>query len=179
MPARNYQRGEISLAWIKPLISNISRLTKTLSKVSDKLLRMESHLNDFTDNHDHDHASVINKKWEEHDPTVFSRDPPKVSINTEGDSSSSSVATVDRLNQQIDVVDQDLSNGNINENKSQHVDTTTIGNYIPLDNDVVAKLSEIVETFREDSGTSLNEEQKITEPGDQEKVFICTFFYLF
>ena len=78
--------------------------------------------------------------------------------------------TNDRLNQQIDVVDQDLSNGNINENKFEHVETTTIGNYIRLDNDVVAKLSEIVETFREDSGNSLNEDQKITGPNDEEKV---------
>lgn len=141
---------------------------------------MENHLNDFTGNHDQDHASVINKKWEEHDPEVFSRDPPKVSINTEGDSSSSSMATItnDHLNQQIDVVDQDLSNGNINENNSEHVATTTIGNYIPLDNDVVAKLSEIVETFREDSGTSLNQDQKINDRGDEEKVCIFNFLSL-
>ena len=85
--------------------------------------------------------------------------------------------TNDRLNQQIDVVDQDLSNGNVNEKKSEHVETTTIGNYIRLDNDVVAKLSEIVETFRDVSGSSLNEDEKITTPGDEEKVKVL--FYLF
>lgn len=134
---------------------------------------MENHLNDFTHDHDQDHASVINKKWEEHDPASFNPDPAKASVNTERVSSSmATLATItnDPLNQQIDVVDQDLSNGNINENKSEHVDTTTIGNYIRLDNDVVAKLSEIVETFREDSGNSLNEDQKITGPNDEEKV---------
>ena len=130
---------------------------------------MENHLNDFTHNHDQDHASVINKKWEEHDPASFNPDPTKAAINTERDSSSS-VATNDPLNQQVDVVDQDLSNVNVNENKSEHVESTTIGNYIRLDNDVVAKLSEIVETFREDSRSSLNEDEKITKPGDEEKV---------
>ena len=128
---------------------------------------MENHLNDFTHNHDQDHASVINKKWEEHDPT--NQDPTKASINT--------VATNDHLNQQVDVVDQDLSNGNVNENKSEHVDSTTIGNYIRLDNDVVAKLSEIVETFKEDKATSLNEDQKTTEPGNEEKVSIFAFLF--
>ena len=136
---------------------------------------MENHLNDFTHNHDQDHASVINKKWEEHDPASFNQEPAKTSINTERDSSS--VASIDRLNQQVDVVDQDLSNGNVNENKSEHVDSTTIGNYIRLDNDVVAKLSEIVETFKENSATSLNEDQNITEPSDEEKVFIFTFCF--
>ena len=128
---------------------------------------MENHLSDFTHNHDQDHASVINKKWEEHDPTSFNPAPAKVSVNTDGVSPSKATITND-LNQQIDVVDQDLSNSNINENKSEHVDTTTIGNYIRLDNDVVEKLSEIVETFREDSGSSLKEDQ--TEPSDEEKV---------
>ena len=79
--------------------------------------------------------------------------------------------TNDRLNQQIDVVDQDLSNGNINENKSEHVETSTTGNYIRLDNDVVEKLSEIVESFREESGTSLN------GSGDEEKV--KRFYFIF
>ena len=86
--------------------------------------------------------------------------------------------TNDRLNEQTDVVDQDLSNGNINENKFEHVETTTIGNYIRLDNDVVAKLSEIVETFREDSGSSLNEELEITTPADEEQVKILFFFLM-
>ena len=125
---------------------------------------MENHLNDFTQNHDQDHASVINKKWQEHRQTSFRQDPGKVSTNTEP----SFTATNDDLDQQIDVVDQDLSNGNINE---KHVDTSTTGNYIRLDNDVVEKLSEIVESFREESGTSLN------ESGDEEKVKRFYFYF--
>ena len=122
---------------------------------------MENHLNDFTQNHDQDVASVINKKWEEHRQTSFSQDPAKVSTTTEP---SFTATANDHLNQQIDVVDQDLSNGNINENKSEHIETSPTGNYIRLDNDVVEKLSEIVESFREESGTSLN------GSGDEEKV---------
>ena len=128
---------------------------------------MENHLNDFTQNHDQDLASVINKKWEEHRQTSFSQDPAKVFTTTEP----SFKATNDHLNQQIDVVDQDLSNGNINENKSEHVETSTTGNYIRLDNDVVEKLSEIVESFREQSGTSLN------GSGDGEKVKRFYFYF--
>ena len=170
MLTTSYPRGELNLdtgTSTGPTSHLKSRHTKTLSKVSDKILRMENHLNDFTQNHDQDLASVINKKWEEHRQTSFSQDPAKVSTTNEP----SFTATNDHLNQQIDVVDQDLSNGNINENKSEHVETSTTGNYIRLDNDVVEKLSEIVESFREQSGTSLN------GSGDGEKVKRFYFYF--
>lgn len=135
---------------------------------------MENHLNDFTQNHDKDHVSVINKKWEEHRPATSNPVPANAYTNPEGEST----ATVknDRLNQQIDVVDQDLSNDKMNENKSEYVENSTIGNYIHLDNEVVAKLSEIVESFREELGTSLNKDLKITESAGEEKVLFLSSF---
>merc|ERR1711936_785616 len=87
------------------------KLTKTLSKVSDKIRSMENNLNEFTEEHDQDHSGIIKKKWEEHIKAPASSPTPYPSPQ--------------------DDLSRDTSN------RRAEKDMNTIDNYIHLDNEIL------------------------------------------
>merc|ERR1711874_171828 len=86
------------------------KLTKTLSKVSDKIRSMENNLNEFTGEHDQDHSGIIKKKWEEHINTPAASPTPYP-------------------------LQDDLSRDT--SNRRTEKDMNTIDNYIHLDNEIL------------------------------------------
>ena len=139
----------------------LSRLTKTLSKVSDKIRSMENNLNEFTEEHDQDHSGIIKKKWEEHinapaaSPTPYPLQDD-LSRDTSNRRAEKDMNTIDNYihldNEILETSKNDITKTSpVDDNDEAH---SSLGNYIRLDNEMGPKLSEILEILKDDISES-------------------------
>merc|ERR1711874_882953 len=121
------------------------KLTKTLSKVSDKIRSMENNLNEFTDEHDQDHSGIIKKKWEEHINAPAASPTPYP-------------------------LQDDLSRDT--SNRRTEKDMNTIDNYIHLDNEILETSTDDITESEEGSDyeTDTSEEEQEYEYEKEENI---------